>query len=79
MLLASPADHHQVLLVVDPELGQSLAYESPDGVTPPMRKARARHFKPPITLPEEHMKDAVNDVIEMLHGRSDHTLSSQCT
>jgi hypothetical protein len=59
----------QILVVVDPQLPQSMNPESADGVTPPMRKARARHFKPRITLPEPLMKDAVNDVLEILYGR----------
>lgn len=45
------------------------AYTQPDGVTPPMRKARQRHFKPMITLPQAHMQEAVRDVMEMLAGR----------
>lgn len=65
----------QVLLVVDPSI-HNLPYpctqqECPDGVTPPMRKARARHFQPPINIPEPMMKDAVTDVLEMLAGRWD--------
>lgn len=60
----------QVLVVVDPELAdQPMPLECPDGVTPPMRKARSRHFRPPINLPADMMRDAVNDVIEMLNGR----------
>eukprot|EP00879_Flechtneria_rotunda_P025614 GHRR01027241.1.p1 GENE.GHRR01027241.1~~GHRR01027241.1.p1 ORF type:complete len:114 (+),score=47.31 GHRR01027241.1:329-670(+) len=35
-----------------------------------MRKARARQFRPRITLPEPLMKEAVNDVVEMLSGRA---------
>eukprot|EP00878_Enallax_costatus_P038401 GHUV01043621.1.p1 GENE.GHUV01043621.1~~GHUV01043621.1.p1 ORF type:complete len:110 (+),score=32.17 GHUV01043621.1:509-838(+) len=34
-----------------------------------MRKARSRHFQPPINIPEPLMKDAVNDVLEKLAGR----------
>jgi hypothetical protein len=65
-----PAWSLQVLVVVDPDqaTGQMLN-ECPDGVTPPMRKARARHFRPPITLPPDHMQEACNDVIEILNGR----------
>jgi hypothetical protein len=60
----------QVLLVVDPAMKSSTdEYMAPDGVTPPMRKARTRHFKPPITLPKAHMQEAARDVIEMLAGR----------
>jgi TATA-binding protein-associated factor Taf7 len=58
-----------VLLVVDPTIGRPNTYESDDGVTPPMRKARARHFKPRVTLPPEVMAEAVSDVVEMLAGR----------
>lgn len=62
----------QVLLVVDPAVmgpDEATAYLAPDGVTPPMRKARSRQFRPPITLPQAHVKEAVNDVLEMLAGR----------
>lgn len=59
----------QVLLVLDPHVGAPDSFASRDGVTPPMRKARQRHFKPPITLPEPHMKEAVRDVLEILQGR----------
>lgn len=58
----------QVLLVVDPALEEP-TFESQDGVTPPMRKARSRHFKPRITLPQPHMHQAVSDVLDMLAGR----------
>jgi hypothetical protein len=62
--------HWQVLVVLDPDQATApLPNECPDGVTPPMRKARARHFRPPITLPPNHMQEACNDVIEMLAGR----------
>lgn len=65
----------QVLLVVDPALAtpgqEELGYYAKDGVTPPMRKARSRHFKPTITLPQPHMREAVNDVLEILAGRCD--------
>jgi hypothetical protein len=61
----------QVLLVIDPDLKDQprLTAESQDGVTPPMRKARSRHFRPPINLPVVMMQDAVKDVMEMLGGR----------
>eukprot|EP00882_Tetradesmus_deserticola_P009596 GHRQ01010130.1.p1 GENE.GHRQ01010130.1~~GHRQ01010130.1.p1 ORF type:complete len:227 (+),score=99.55 GHRQ01010130.1:169-849(+) len=69
--LVKAADIGQVLLVIDPDVSdQQLPFESPDGVTPPMRKARARHFRPPINLPHAVMQDAVNDVVEMLSGRA---------
>lgn len=69
--LVKVADIGQVLVVVDPELAdQPMPLECPDGVTPPMRKARSRHFRPPINLPADMMRDAVNDVIEMLNGRA---------
>jgi hypothetical protein len=60
----------QVLLVVDPDMTTQLPpNDCPDGVTPPMRKARSRHFRPPINIPKEMMEDAVTDVLEMLNGR----------
>ncbi|KAF8056368.1 TAF7 [Scenedesmus sp. PABB004] len=68
--LVKVADIGQVLLVVDPDLPPPTSYDSPDGVTPPMRKARARHFRPPITLPEANMRAAVDDVVEILSGRA---------
>lgn len=58
-----------MLLVVDPALGDPGSFESADGVTPPMRKARARHFRSRITLPASHMESAVSDVLDMLAGR----------
>lgn len=59
----------QVLLVLDPAVNKEENYAARDGVTPPMRSARARHFKPPICLPKDRMQDAFTDVMEMLNGR----------
>jgi hypothetical protein len=66
----------QVLLVADDAFKASIRnpygeniYACKDGVTPPMRKARQRHFKPAITLPDPHMREAVRDVMEILAGR----------
>ncbi|KAF6262239.1 TAFII55 protein conserved region-domain-containing protein [Scenedesmus sp. NREL 46B-D3] len=69
--LVKVADIGQVLLVVDPDVSdQQLPFESRDGVTPPMRKVRARHFRPPINLPHALVEDAAQDVIDMLSGRA---------
>lgn len=66
----------QVLLVADDAFKASIRnpygeniYACKDGVTPPMRKARQRHFKPAITLPAPHMQEAVRDITEILAGR----------
>jgi hypothetical protein len=59
----------QVLVVVDPAVNKETDYAAKDGVTPPMRNAALRQFKPPINAPQERMHDVFTDVMEMLNGR----------
>lgn len=49
--------------------GQAESIEAPDGVTPFMRMARKRNFRPPFTISPAQVQQVENMVLDIVSGR----------